>query len=98
MRRAERCRSCASSATSRQSAFSRRLPLSFAIDHAVVAVRDLEAAAAGFRQIGFTLTPRGGHSIGSHNHPITFGANYIELLPAPQPHPLLDYFPALPRS
>ena len=74
------------------------MPLSFAIDHAVVAVRDLDAAATGFRQIGFTLTPRGDHSIGSHNHCIMFGSTYIELLAAPKPHPWLDYYRAFLRS
>jgi len=33
------------------------LPLPLAIDHAVIAVRDLDAAAASFRALGFTLTP-----------------------------------------
>jgi hypothetical protein len=33
------------------------LPLQ--IDHAVIAVRDLDAALATFRSLGFTLTPRG---------------------------------------
>ena len=74
------------------------MPLSFAIDHAVVAVRDLDAAATGFRQIGFTLTPRGDHSIGSHNHCIMFGSTYVELLAAPKPHPWLDYYRAFLRS
>jgi 4-hydroxyphenylpyruvate dioxygenase-like putative hemolysin len=74
------------------------LPLSFAIDHAVLAVRDLEAAAAAFREIGFTLTPRGEHSIGSQNHCIMLGSTYIELLAAPKPHPWLDYYREFLRS
>ena len=64
----------------------------------MVAVRDLEAAAAGFRQIGFTLTPRGEHSIGSRNHCIMLGSTYIELLAAPKPHPWLDYYREFLRS
>jgi catechol 2,3-dioxygenase-like lactoylglutathione lyase family enzyme len=63
-----------------------------AIDHVVIAVRDLDAAAASFRALGFTLTPRGHHSIGSQNHCIMFGSTYIELLTAPTPHPWLDYY------
>jgi hypothetical protein len=63
-----------------------------AIDHAVIAVRDLDAAAADFRALGFTLTPRGHHSIGSQNHCIMFGSTYLELLAAPKPHPWLDYY------
>jgi 4-hydroxyphenylpyruvate dioxygenase-like putative hemolysin len=74
------------------------LPLSFAIDHAVLAVRELEAAAAGFREIGFTLTPRGEHSIGSQNHCIMLGSTYIELLAAPKAHPWLDYYREFLRS
>jgi len=68
------------------------LALPLAIDHVVIAVRDLDQAAADFRALGFTLTPRGHHSIGSQNHCIMFGSTYIELLAAPQPHPWLDYY------
>ena len=57
--------------------------MSPAIDHAVIALRDLDAAAASFSRLGFTLTPRGVHSIGSQNHCIMFGSTYIELLAAP---------------
>ena len=64
------------------------------IDHAVVAVRDLDAAAASFRALGFTLTPRGHHSIGSQNHCIMLGSTYIELLAAPVSHPWLEYYRA----
>jgi 4-hydroxyphenylpyruvate dioxygenase-like putative hemolysin len=68
------------------------LPLSFAIDHAVLAVRDLDRAAQSFRELGFTLTPRGHHSIGSQNHCIMLASTYIELLAAPNAHPWLDYY------
>jgi 4-hydroxyphenylpyruvate dioxygenase-like putative hemolysin len=64
----------------------------FAIDHAVIAVRDLDAAATNFRTLGFTLTPRGHHSIGSRNHCIMLGTTYLELLVAPVEHPWLDYY------
>ena len=57
-------------------------------------MRDLDAAAASFAALGFTLTPRGRHSIGSENHCIMFGSTYIELLVAPAPHPWLDYYRA----
>jgi Glyoxalase-like domain len=70
------------------------LPPRLAIDHAVIAVRDLEAAAASFSALGFTLTPRGHHSIGSQNHCIMFGSTYIELLAVPSAHPWLDYYRA----
>ena len=68
------------------------MPPSLRIDHAVIAVRDLDAAAADFRALGFTLTPRGEHSIGSQNHCIMFGSTYFELLAAPVDHPWLDYY------
>src|SRR5512135_3534598 len=101
MRKATKFRACASSATNRRSASSRRLPplpanrnaeRPLSIDHAVIAVRDLAAAAATFEALGFTLTPRGHHSIGSQNHCIMFGSTYFELLAAPVEHPWLDYY------
>lgn len=53
------------------------------IDHAVVAVRDLEAAAETFRRLGFVVTPRGGHpEWGTANHCLMFGRTYVELLAA----------------
>jgi hypothetical protein len=58
----------------------------------VIVVRDLDQAAADFLALGFTLTPRGHHSIGSQNHCIMFGSAYIELLAAPVAHPWLDYY------
>src|SRR2546423_10690154 len=89
MRKGAKFPTCASSATSLQSASSSRLPLPQAIDHAVIAVRDLDAAAGDFSELGFTLTPRGHHSIGSQNHCIMLGSTYIELLVAPLAHPWL---------
>jgi len=59
----------------------------------VIAVRDLDAAARDFAALGFTLTPRGHHSIGSQNHCIMFGSTYFELLwPGPRPQPWLDHY------
>ena len=51
-------------------------------DHAVVAVRDLDAAAEKWRRLGFTVSPRGTHSphLGSGNYTIVFDTDYIELL------------------
>jgi len=70
------------------------LPQPQAIDHAVIAVRDLDVAAGHFSELGFTLTPRGHHGIGSQNHCIMLGSTYIELLVAPVAHPWLDYYRA----
>lgn len=50
------------------------------IDHAVVAVRDLEAAVDTFRRLGFTVTPVARHPFGTANAVVQFGGNYIELL------------------
>ncbi|MEQ1756266.1 MAG: VOC family protein [Micropepsaceae bacterium] len=51
------------------------------LDHVIIAVRSLDAAATTFRKLGFTLTPRGLHEgKGTGNHCIMFGNTYIELL------------------
>lgn len=52
------------------------------IDHAVIAVKDLDGAAEGWKRLGFTLSPRGTHSakMGSGNYTIMLGADYVELL------------------
>jgi catechol 2,3-dioxygenase-like lactoylglutathione lyase family enzyme len=63
-----------------------------AVDHVVIAVRDLDRAAHAFSGLGFTLTPRGVHSIGSRNHCIMLGSTYIELLEPSSAHPWLDYY------
>ena len=55
-----------------------------ALDHLVVDVTNtgLDAAAAVFRDLGFQLTARGQHSLGSSNHLAMFSTNYLELLSA----------------
>ena len=68
------------------------MPLPFGIDHAVIAVHDLGAAASTFRELGFTLTPRGHHSIGSQNTCIMLGSTYIELLAPTGTHPWLEHY------
>jgi catechol 2,3-dioxygenase-like lactoylglutathione lyase family enzyme len=52
------------------------------LDHVVVAVRNLDAAEAAWKRLGFTVSPRGIHSahLGSGNHTIVFGEDYVELL------------------
>ncbi len=52
------------------------------IDHAVVMVKDLDQAAANYKKLGFTVSPRGTHSahMGSGNYTIMFDPDYMELL------------------
>ena len=52
------------------------------LDHVVAATRDLERAAQTWRDLGFTVSPRGLHSahLGSANYTIMFGNDYIELI------------------
>jgi catechol 2,3-dioxygenase-like lactoylglutathione lyase family enzyme len=62
------------------------------IDHVVVLVKDLDKASSAYARMGFSLTPRGFHTLGSQNHCIMFGSDYIELLAVPKPHPAMQYF------
>ena len=51
------------------------------LDHLVVDVHDrLDEGAAKWRALGFHVTPRGRHSLGSANHLIIFDTDYLELL------------------
>lgn len=51
------------------------------LDHVVINVAgELDQASALFRRLGFQLTARGHHSLGSSNHLAVFGDNYLELL------------------
>ncbi|MGE0257266.1 MAG: VOC family protein [Alphaproteobacteria bacterium] len=51
------------------------------LDHIVIDVRDrMDEAARVFAGLGFTLTPRGHHTLGSMNHLMMFGTDYLELL------------------
>ncbi|MBK0000944.1 VOC family protein [Erwinia sp. S38] len=52
-----------------------------ALDHVVINVGpQLDEAAALFQRLGFQLTARGHHSLGSSNHLAIFDNNYLELL------------------
>jgi hypothetical protein len=53
------------------------------LDHVVVNARDrIDEAAETYRRLGFTLTPRGYHTLGSMNHLAMFGTDYLELIAA----------------
>lgn len=58
--------------------------MTFPLDHVVInALFDMDPAAALMSQLGFTLTPRGFHSLGSINHLIVFEGHYLELVGLP---------------
>jgi hypothetical protein len=53
------------------------------LDHVVVNLRDrIDEGAEAYRRLGFTLTPRGYHTLGSMNHLAMFGTDYLELIAA----------------
>lgn len=55
--------------------------LSPVLDHVVIDVRDrIDEARDRFAALGFQLTPRGHHSLGSANHLAVFATDYLELL------------------
>jgi len=58
------------------------------IDHIVHAVRDLDAAAALYRGLGFTVGSRNRHSWGTHNHIVQLPGFFIELLTLAEPDKL----------
>src|SRR3972149_7916472 len=62
------------------------------IDHVVILTHDLERARDTYARLGFTLTPRGYHTLGSQNHCIMFDRDYVELMAVPKPHPAFQYF------
>jgi catechol 2,3-dioxygenase-like lactoylglutathione lyase family enzyme len=56
-------------------------PPSPILDHIVIDVRDrIDEAFERFTALGFHLTPRGHHTLGSSNHLAVFAADYLELL------------------
>jgi catechol 2,3-dioxygenase-like lactoylglutathione lyase family enzyme len=50
------------------------------IDHLVIAVRDLDAACAAYRRLGFTLTPEARHPFGTKNSLIQLDGAFLELV------------------
>jgi hypothetical protein len=55
-----------------------------ALDHTVINVHhEMDQAQPLFSALGFTLTPRGYHSLGSINHLMMFGSDYLELIGMP---------------
>ena len=58
------------------------------LDHIVHAVRDLDAAAALYRSLGFNVGARNRHPWGTHNYIIQFPGCFIELLTLAEPEKL----------
>ena len=51
------------------------------LDHLVIDVHDrLDEGEARWKRLGFHVTPRGRHSLGSANHLMILGTDYLELL------------------
>jgi hypothetical protein len=58
--------------------------MTFALDHVVInTLFDMDRAADLMSRLGFTLTPRGYHSLGSINHLMMFEQDYLELIGLP---------------
>jgi Glyoxalase-like domain len=58
--------------------------MTFALDHVVInTLFDMDRAATLMSQLGFTLTSRGYHSLGSINHLVMFENDYLELVGLP---------------
>ncbi|ATA23420.1 hypothetical protein BIY26_21195 [Brenneria goodwinii] len=59
------------------------------LDHLVLNAQfATDQAAAILRQLGFILTPRGYHSMGSINHLVMFAGHYLEILGLPPGEPV----------
>ncbi len=58
--------------------------MTLALDHVVInTLFDMDRAAELMSRLGFTLTPRGYHSLGSINHLVMFEYDYLELIGLP---------------
>jgi hypothetical protein len=58
--------------------------MTFPLDHIVInTLFDMDRAAALMERLGFTVTPRGYHSLGSINHLMVFEGHYLELVGLP---------------
>ncbi len=60
------------------------------LDHIIHAVRDLDAAAALYKSLGFTVGARNRHPWGTHNYIVQMPGAFIELLTLAEPEKLGD--------
>ncbi|MCZ7643114.1 MAG: VOC family protein [Pseudorhodoplanes sp.] len=58
------------------------------LDHLVHAVRDLDAGAALYRRLGFTVGARNRHPWGTHNHVLQTPGFFVEILTLAEPDKL----------
>jgi len=69
------------------------------IDHIVIVVPDLAAAAKSYEALGFTVVPGGRHPTGSHNALIAFAdGSYVELISFYEPSPRHKWWAPLQRG
>jgi hypothetical protein len=64
--------------------------MSRGLDHIVHAVRDLDAAAQIYRDLGFTVGARNRHPWGTHNYLVQLPGFFVELLTLAEPDKLGD--------
>ena len=58
------------------------------LDHIAINVKEnIDEAYKLFSELGFTLTPRGYHTLGSINHSMVFKNDYLELIGTPKGKP-----------
>ena len=69
------------------------------LDHIVIAVRDLDAAARDYEKLGFTVVSGGKHPVGTHNVLIAFADGaYIELIAFYRDNPDHRWWAALQKG
>lgn len=63
------------------------------VDHVVLCVNDLDAAAVFYETLGFTLTPQAQHPFGTGNRLAQLDGNFIELLAVTKPEDVPEAAP-----
>jgi catechol 2,3-dioxygenase-like lactoylglutathione lyase family enzyme len=63
------------------------------IDHVVLAVHDLDAAASLYERLGFQVGGRNRHPWGTHNRVVQLAGNYVELLTVGEPERIPPHAP-----
>jgi catechol 2,3-dioxygenase-like lactoylglutathione lyase family enzyme len=63
------------------------------LDHFVLAVHDLEAAAALYQRLGFTVGARNRHPWGTHNRIVQCPGTFLELITVGEPDKLVEHAP-----